>query len=108
MFFAPYVLTGQDREAWLALPNDASRSFTQLFLHITSDRTHPYWGIRPLTVSHLADLWPGPRPLQPRSDPCPTCKRPMPTGAKRKDDPSRTLRGAVEAELLWRLRRKLP
>lgn len=85
MFYSPFVIGGASREGWLSLPAGAWRTYVHIGLDITADRAHPHWGARPLSISPLVSLWPGPAPA---------------VDAKR--DTSRSLRGAVEAELCAR------
>lgn len=97
MFAAPYVISGMNRTAWLRLPNAASRLFVNLVLDLTVDWAHPHWSVRPLSISHLLHLWPGPRPSG--TDEIRT---------RQPQDRDRALRGAIETELLWRLKQQLP
>jgi hypothetical protein len=92
MFMAPYVFSGPTAAAWHDLPNDASRLLVHLLVDLTADRAHPYWSVRPLSLSHLRRLWPGARP----------------DGVEARKDRARTLRSAVEAELGARLEEALP
>lgn len=83
MFEALYALVGAERNAWLGLRNEASRLFFQEFATSTSDRAHPHWAVRPLSISHLASLWPAPE-------------------AGRASRATRSLTVALETELLAR------
>lgn len=88
MFEAPYVLAGVLADAVAALPNDAWRVHLHLLLDITVDRAHPYWAVRPFSITHLRKLWPGPA-----------------TGPS---DQVRSLRAAVENELAARSLQRSP
>lgn len=92
MFMAPYVFSGPSAAAMRELPNDAARLLVHLMVDLSADRTHPYWSVRPLSLSHLRRLWPGLRP----------------PGVSAPQDRARALRGAVESELRSRVEQALP